>query len=202
MKKILQILIATFLLLFSANSFASENKNSETIKKVEDYINGIKYLSSSFVQSSSNGEVAEGNFYLSRPEKLRIDYKPPQHVLIIANGGVLMYYDKEFDEVSYIRTSSTPLYVLAKKNFSLNDKEIKLTDLKEDEKTITVSATKKEEESIGHITFVFDKNPMTLTKIETVDEFDNSTEVFLYDIDYDTKLKKEMFETQNIRVSE
>jgi outer membrane lipoprotein-sorting protein len=197
MKKI----VITFLFFFfSTNVFAAENLNKETVKKVEDYINGIKYLSSSFIQSSSDGEVAEGKFYLSRPEKIRIEYKPPQHVLIVANGGALMYYDKELDEVSYIKTSSTPLYVLAKKNFSLNDEEIKITRLEEKEKTISVSATKREEESIGQITFVFDKNPTTLTKIETVDEFGNSTEVFLYDIDYKTELNKELFKTANPRL--
>ena len=89
-------LVSVFFSLFlSGNVLASENLNQETIKKVEDYINSIEYMSATFVQSSSNGDIAEGMFYLNRPNKLRIEYKPPTHVLIIANGGVLMYYDNK-----------------------------------------------------------------------------------------------------------
>src|SRR3546814_6782153 len=48
-----------------------------TLGRVERYLNDIKKLQGSFVQTSSNGAYAEGAVYIDRPGHMRFDYDPP-----------------------------------------------------------------------------------------------------------------------------
>ena len=55
--------------------------------QVEDYLNGITHGSARpSRRRSSNGESAQGELYLSRPGKLRVEYQPPVPILVVADG--------------------------------------------------------------------------------------------------------------------
>ena len=56
------------------------------LKSIEIYLNSIKTFRSLFYQVSSEGELAEGIFYLRRPGRLRINYFPPTPILIVGDG--------------------------------------------------------------------------------------------------------------------
>ena len=45
------------------------------LSQIELYLNNIKNLSAKFVQETSDGNIAEGKFFLSRPGKMRIEYE-------------------------------------------------------------------------------------------------------------------------------
>ena len=46
------------------------------LKRVEKYLESLSTLKSEFLQVSSNGSVASGKLYMSRPGKLRFEYDP------------------------------------------------------------------------------------------------------------------------------
>ena len=83
-----------------------------TVSQAERYLNDIKTLQARFIQESSNGGVAQGRIYLSRPGKLRFEYDPPTPILIVSSGLVVTYYDRELEQVSEVLLSATPLDVL------------------------------------------------------------------------------------------
>ncbi len=47
----------------------------------------IHTLKSNFVQLGPEGDLAQGEFDLAKPGKLRFAYNPPSPVLIVATGG-------------------------------------------------------------------------------------------------------------------
>ena len=52
------------------------------LKRVEDYLERLSTLKSRFLQTSSNGSVASGKLFISRPGKLRFEYDPPSSILM------------------------------------------------------------------------------------------------------------------------
>ena len=83
-------------------------KQEAIVKRVERYLNSITTLQSTFFQQSSTNEFAEGEIFLSRPGKMRIEYKAPNPILIVARGKYLSYIDTELQNVTYIPVEDTP----------------------------------------------------------------------------------------------
>lgn len=183
-------------LLFSFNSFASE----AGIKKVEDYFNNIKYITSNFIQDDiTNSQLSEGMFYISRPGKLRLDYVNPFEANLYTNNSVTVYYDKELDEISNIPTSTTPLHFLLKKEISFKDNSIKVIDFKETNDSIEISLKETEKENQGTLVLKFKKNPMEIKSIKLTNELGQEIEISLFNIKT-TPIKDSVFVFKNPRL--
>ena len=89
--------------------------DNERIKKIEDYLNKLNNITSNFIQTNSNGLKAEGKIFLSKPGKLRIEYKKKDTLLIVADGKWLHYFDIELNEKQSIIIEKSPAWVLLKK---------------------------------------------------------------------------------------
>src|SRR5262249_37609976 len=64
------------------------------IARVEAYLNALRTMQAHFLQVAENGATAQGQFYLSRPGKLRLEYDPPVPILMISEGrDFLIHYD-------------------------------------------------------------------------------------------------------------
>ena len=66
-------------------------QQQELIKKIESYFNTIKTIKSKFYQISDNGASAQGNFYVLKPNKMRLEYDPPHPIEVIADGYYLIF---------------------------------------------------------------------------------------------------------------
>ena len=66
---------------------------------MEDYLNGIQTLKAEFTQVGPDGEPAEGVIYMRRPGLLRVEYKPPVPVIIVGDGFLIHYHDKELGQI-------------------------------------------------------------------------------------------------------
>jgi hypothetical protein len=100
---------------------ALSTEDLETIARLETYLNRITTLRARFVQVSSNGAVAEGDLYLSRPGRLRFEYDPPHPALLIANGVNLLYYDRDLEQASFLPLWETPLSFLLRERVDLSE---------------------------------------------------------------------------------
>ena len=93
---------------FGLTLLCSGNVSAQTasdIKKVEDYLNGIKTMEARFVQTASNGNTAEGKFYIEKPNKILMTYDAPTSVQIVGDGNFIVYnLSKEFAQLSHIAT--------------------------------------------------------------------------------------------------
>ena len=119
-----------FFILFNKNSLSI---NDNHIKKIENYLNKLNNITSNFIQIDSNGLKAEGKIYLSKPGKLRIEYKEKKKPLIVADGTWLHFFDIELNEVQSVVINKSPAWILLKKKVDLK-KDFKIEKLEKKKK--------------------------------------------------------------------
>ena len=181
-------------------AFAVEKKSSNfaeeyraELEQVETYLNGLKNLSAKFVQETSDGNLIEGNFLLSRPGKMRIEYLSQPKILIVVNGSVLSYFDVELDEISHLSTNTTPASFLTRSNISFAAKDVEITNVKKSANQLKISVMKKNRKEAGEFSLIFATNPLRFTKMEVKNDLDQVVGVTLSDIDMVTPISDKMF---------
>lgn len=180
-------------------SFASDDllvKHKEKLTRIENYLQNIKNLSADFVQKSDSGYTT-GKFFLSRPGKMRVQYNDQPQILIVVNGSVLSYKDLELDEVSRLRTNTTPASFLTRKKISFAAKDVKIVDFSENEEFMSVSVMKKNKQEAGQFKLIFEKSPFNFVKMEVQSELGQVTTISLKNITYPESLRSNLFVIKN-----
>lgn len=172
-------------------------KYSLDLEQIENYLNNIRNLSARFVQESTEGSIAEGKIYLSRPGKMRVEYDGQQKILIIVNGSVLSYTDLELEETSYLGTNTTPASFLTRANISFSAKDVEITDVKKSDRQIKVSVIKKNRTEAGEFSVIFTTNPLKFVKMEIKNDLDQITSITLKDPDFSKPLAHNLFVVKN-----
>lgn len=134
------------------------------IKEIEAYFNAITSLKSRFVQITSTGAFAEGEIYLSRPGRLRMDYAAPNPILIIANDNWLFFEDRELDQQSHIPLSQTPAGILVSNDIRLLGKDLIITGFEKESGALSLRMTRTQDPMGGDLTLVFSTKPLQLQK--------------------------------------
>ena len=134
------------------------------IDRVEDYLNSFRSLEARFVQMSSTGQVAEGDFWLSKPGKLRIDYDPPVPMQIVSNGLFLVYEDTELEQQTHVPLSSTPVGILVDDQITLNNDDLEVTAVDRGAAFVEITVIRREEPNAGDVTLVFSDRPLALKR--------------------------------------
>lgn len=163
-----------------------------TVSQAERYLNDIKTLQARFIQESSNGGVAQGRIYLSRPGKLRFEYDPPTPILIVSSGLVVTYYDRELEQVSEVLLSATPLDVLVRDNVELVG-DVTLTRMDRRGGIVRLTLRETDEPDKGSMTLVFTEKPFELRQWVVVDSQGISTKITLDNIRLGIPLNDELF---------
>jgi outer membrane lipoprotein-sorting protein len=166
------------------------------VARIENYLNGLRSLRANFVQINPDGSTATGKLYYERPDKMRLDYDPPERLLIIANGWKLVYQDRRLEQVTQLFTSSTPLGFLLEDKVRLSG-AVTLTDLKRRAGELSVTLVQTEEPAQGSITLVFAEQPFELRRWTVIDPQGYATHVVLERIETDVPLDDELFVFRN-----
>ena len=116
MKKFTLYIFLIFFFFYQKKIFALDEK---LLNQLENYLNKFNNISSQFIQSSSDGTENSGKILISKPGKLRIEYKKENKFLIIADGKWLHYFDTELNEIQSIIIEKSPAWILLKKNINL-----------------------------------------------------------------------------------
>ncbi len=190
-------------LLIGSKALASD-KRSNLISKynlelsqIENYLNNLHNLSANFTQITSSGSIANGKFYLSRPGKMRVEYDNKSSIIIVVNGPVLSYYDAELDEISNLRTNTTPASLLTRKNISFDAKDIDLIDVVKKDNNIKITLAKKNNPNSGNFSLIFSLNPINFLQMEIYNDLDEVIKVNLRDVVQDKKLGNDLFILKN-----
>jgi outer membrane lipoprotein-sorting protein len=163
------------------------------IARIEAYLNAIGTMQARFLQVSSDGGYAEGDFYLSRPGRLRIAYDPPVPVLIVANGRHLIYFDEKLNQVSYLGLDSTPAGILVDDRVSLSGR-LTVTGFERGEQVLRVTLVQTDDPLAGNITLVLGDRPMVLKKWAVEDAQGLTTTVSLFAARTGVPLNPDLFE--------
>lgn len=188
-----------------ASSFTSPEKvvisselGQKILQKLENYLNSITTIKADFIQSASNGSYSEGYFYLQRPGKMRIDYKPPMKVEIVADGRVLVYHDLALEQITYMNLASSPAGILLNEKISFTDPLITIKELIKFANAFEVTVVHQKEETAA-ITLVFVDEPLTLKQWRIHDAHNIITAISLYNIEKAVALDPKLFKFKDPR---
>ena len=109
-----KLIFITLLFVFYASSSKAVdiNKNIETL---ENYLNTIQNMSFTFEQQSPNKEKEIGWMQIEKPNKLRIEYKGANDLIILSNSYYLILY-KANDDIITSLANDGPWSILTKNN--------------------------------------------------------------------------------------
>ncbi len=164
------------------------------IERVETYLNGITTLKARFLQVSPNGASVEGDAYLSRPGRLRLQYDPPSPLLVVADGTFLIIHDTQLGEPSWLPLNSTPAGVLVRPNVKLQGGDVAVTRVTRMPGVIRVSLVEADEPGAGEITLVFSDRPFMLRQWQVRDTQNQITTVSLFEAQNGLTLDSKLFE--------
>lgn len=171
--------------------FTAEQKAD--LDRISAYLNGIRTLSAGFVQMNPQGNLAQGTFYLSRPGRLRFEYRPPSPTLIVATGGRIYVRNSRLNTVDHYDVSDTPLGLLLADNIDLKRNPAVLgVDRQPGELTLRArSSTNRMQDNIQ---IVFSTEPQLAIKSWTVrDAQSGSTSVALSQVAMGANTPDELF---------
>ena len=123
----------------------------------EKYLDSIRSLQASFIQSSTTGAVANGTLFIDRPGKLRIQYKKPVTLQVYANDTWLYYIDYDLKEISQIPVDKTPASFLLHNKFRFS-RELDILNTTKSHGTLRIEIAMRDSAGGGSMTLIFSEN--------------------------------------------
>ena len=173
---------------FNANADVDTN----LVKTAEKYLNSITGLNGGFTQIS-NGKTQNGTFSMLRPGRVRLDYKNAP-IQLISDGKDLYFYDKSLDQITTVPLTSTPAGILVRKKIDLQNADINVYETNSDKNTFTLKMNLRDQEGLGHMDVVFNRNPVKLKSWSVVDATSARTDVEFNDLKTKTDFGKNYFQ--------
>ncbi len=168
------------------------DKQRATLEEINRYFNGISTMAGDFVQFGPNGERAEGQFFLSRPGKIRFHYKPPARIDIIADGKSVSVKDRKLQTQDIWPLSKTPLRFLLSDKIDLTS-DANVTSVSVEPDLVTVIITEDGTFVQGKLTLIFDAQTQDLKQWTVTDEQGLDTSVAIYNVNTDVAVNNKMF---------
>lgn len=171
---------------------ANAEVNKQYVQSAEKYLNSITGLSGDFIQTS-NGKVAKGLFSMLRPGRVRLDYTNSK-IQLISDGSDLYFFDKGLDQITTVPLTSTPAGILVRKKIDLQNADIVVSDTFDSTSTFALNLYMRDNKGLGHMTVVFDKNPVKLKSWTVTDATGVSTDVVFKNLKKKTDFDKNYFQ--------
>lgn len=182
-----------------------------TLREVEQYLNSFTTLKSSFVQTDTvfspdpegHRKQISGNFYLVRPDKLKVEYLTPSRFEVVISGKRTVYHDIELKEISHLKTDQSILSFLTAKQISFSNPLVKISNVQESADYISVSLVSADPEVNGKLTLNFRKKPrLELINLVTVGFTGEEVSVEFNEIIYNSKIPAKIFIIKDPRLGD
>ena len=160
------------------------------------YLESVKTLRGQFLQVSSNGRLASGKIYMSRPGRMRFEYDPPDSILMIADGLFFVYIDRDLEQTTHVFLKSTPLSFLVQEKIVFEG-DVTVTKIVRSPGILKITIKKTKEPEMGSIKLVFSDKPLALKKWVVVDAQNIETTVNLTGTQTGIKLDPKLFTYSN-----
>ncbi len=175
---------------------ASGNLNVEQrtiIDRVNGYLTGMQVLSGKFVQVGPDGRKTQGNFYISKPGKVRFEYDDPSPIELIADGQSVVIRDRKLATQDVYPLSQTPLRFLLSDKVDLM-KDSALTAVYADEVFTTVVVEERNGiVGTSRLMIMFDAKNTQLKQWTVTDPQGYDTTVAVYNLDTSRRPDPNMF---------
>ena len=165
-----------------ANSINNDLSASDRadLTRVDNYLSGLTNLQGNFLQVGPDGSLAQGQFYLRRPGRMRFQYDPPEKLLVVADGTWVAVKDG-FSAAQRYPLGSTPLGILLDDHVDLA-KEVKVLAVERQPGALRITLADKNDNAPGNITLVFDEPDLQLRQWIVTDAQGLQTTVALRNI--------------------
>jgi len=168
------------------------------VQRVEAYLNGLTTMRARFIQIAQNGATAQGTALIWRPGRMRFDYDPPEPLLLVANAGQFMHYDKELRQPSIVPVGSTPLGILLRERIVLSG-DVTVTGVQREGGFLRLTLFRSANAGEGRLTLVLANDPMELRQWLVVDGQGRTTRVTLSAIETGVRLDRASFDFNDPR---
>lgn len=191
-------ILAGFLLVLASVAQAARfpgtysESEGKALDQVSAYLNSIKTLKSNFVQLGPQGDMAQGEFDLSKPGKLRFAYNPPSPILIVATGGDIYVKNSQLNTLDRTAISDTPLDLLLNKDIDLRHDPV-VTGVEIQGNALIVHARANTTRNQSNITLVFSYPQIELRQWMVKDNQGGVTTVALTGLETGVNLPDSLF---------
>ncbi len=169
------------------------------VGKVNGYLSSVQVMSGQFVQVGPDGGRTQGNFYISKPGKVRFEYDAPSPIDIVSNGTDLVVRDRNLATQDLFPLSQTPLRFLLADRVDLL-KDTNLVALYTDDVFVTVVLEEKNGiAGTSRLMIMFDSKDMSLKQWTVTDPQGYDTTVAVYNIDNVRKPDPSLFKIDYTR---
>lgn len=185
-------LVAILLSPAAAGAQQLSAEDQADIRRVEEYLAGITTMQARFTQFAENAGVTQGDFYLSRPGRMRIEYDPPVPYLYVADGFWLTYWDAELEQRSDVLLGSSLADFITRPDVRLSG-DVTVTDVRHADGLIQIELVQTSDPGAGLLTLMFSEEPLTLQRWTVVDAQGLTTEVWLDEPSFGMRLASDLF---------
>lgn len=153
------------------------------IDRVNTYLSNTQVLSGDFIQVGPDGNKTKGQFFISKPGKVRFEYDPPSPIDIVADGQSVVVRDRKLATQDLYPLSQTPLRFLLSDHVNLL-KDTNLVALYTDDVFITVVVEEKNGiVGTSRLMIMFSSTDMQLKQWTVTDPQGYDTTVAVYNLD-------------------
>lgn len=127
------------------------------IQKAQTYLQGLSHAEGRFAQTDYRGKVTNGQWYLSRPGKIRFEYDAPVSVLIVSDGQKVKKWDPRLKTFDEFPLSETPLSLFLSKHIRF-DQGVIITQVASDATGFKLTARDRRKQVEGSIVLEFSQS--------------------------------------------
>jgi outer membrane lipoprotein-sorting protein len=153
------------------------------ISRVNNYLSNMQVLSGKFVQVGPDGGRTQGDFYISKPGKVRFEYDDPSPIELIADGQSVVVRDRRLATQDIYPLSQTPLRFLLSDKVDLM-RDTTLAAVYADDVFVTVVVEEKNGiVGTSRLMMMFAAKDMQLKQWTVTDPQGYDTTVAVYNLD-------------------
>lgn len=173
---------------------ALSDQDLADVARVEQYMDNIITMQARFQQVAPDGKLSFGHIYLRKPGRLRVEYDPPVPILLVADGGLLSYYDKDLDELKQMPLRQSTAWFLVRYPIKLNE-GVTVSAVNRSVGGLEVSLFQTDEPDAGAVSLIFVDNPLQLTQWTVTDDQNKEVRVGLLDVQVGIDVPNDKFTT-------
>lgn len=174
-----------------ASHLQLSHDDKNLLRKLEAALGNIRSLQGDFLQKTVHGDVG-GKVFLQRPGRIRLDYAPPIHHLIVADGETVHFWDNEQQQTRTFSQSNTLVGLIASDRPSFT-RDVTLTKFKHTLKFLEVSLVVDSFVDQGELTLIFERDSLQLVSWRIFDAQGQTTKVMLFNQVYNRILDSSLF---------
>ena len=160
---------------------ALDEADRATLDAVSAQLNELATVKGEFTQINPDGSTSEGTFFISKPGKMRFEYKPPTPTLIVADGRTVAVANTKLNTVDRYPLSETPLGLVLSNDVDLKN-DTALVSIERQQGTIVIGARTNANMSHANISLVFSDPGYELRQWTVIDNQGLTTTVALRDL--------------------